>query len=72
MNTISVKILNPQALNLLQTLSNLNLISIEKEKTDEMIDVVRRIRSKVQNPPSLEEITEEVENVRSEMYAVQY
>jgi len=69
MNTISIKILNPQALDLLQTLSNLNLISIE-EKTDEMIDVVRRIRGKVQNPPSLEEITAEVENVRSEMYAL--
>ena len=70
MNTISVKILNPQALDLLQMLSNLNLILIEKEKPDEMIEVIRRIRSKVQNPPSLEEITAEVENVRSEMYAL--
>jgi len=72
MNTISIKILNPKALDLLRTLSNLNLISIEEEKTDEMIDVVRRIRSKVKNPPSLEEITAEVENVRSEMYALEH
>ena len=72
MNTISIKILNPKALDLLRTLSNLNLISIEEEKTDEMIDVVRRIRSKVKNPPSLEEITAEVEKVRSEMYALEH
>ena len=70
MNTVSIKILNPKALDLLRTLSNLNLISIEEEKTDEMIDVVKRIRSKVTNPPSLEEITAEVENVRNEMYAL--
>ena len=70
MNTVSIKILNPKALDLLRTLSNLNLISIEEEKTDEMIDVVRRIRNKVTNPPSLEEITAEVENVRNEMYAL--
>jgi len=70
MNSISIKILNPKALDLLQVLSNLNLISIEEEKPDELIDVVRRIRNKVQNSPSLEEITAEVENVRSEMYAL--
>jgi len=70
MNTVNIKILNPQALDLLRTLSNLNLISMEEEKTDEMIDVVRQIRSKVTNPPSLEEITAEVENVRTEMYAL--
>jgi len=34
------------------------------------MDLVQKIRSKVQNPPSLEEITAEVEQQRTEMYAV--
>ena len=71
MNTIRVTVLKPQAFDLLQTLAKLNLITIEKEKSDELIDVVKRIRNKVENPPSLEEITAEVEKIRSEMYASQ-
>ena len=38
--------------------------------TNELIDAVKRIRNKVENPPSLEEITAEVEKIRTEMYAV--
>ena len=68
MNTVNVTVLKPQAFDLLQTLAQLNLITIEKEKSDELIDVVKRIRNKVENPPSLEEITAEVEKIRSEMY----
>ena len=68
MNTFNVTVLNPQAFDLLQTLVKLNLISIEKEKSDELIDVVKRIRNRVENPPSLEEITSEVEKIRREMY----
>ena len=35
----------------------------------DFIDLVQKIHSKVQNPPSLEEITAEVEQQRAEMYA---
>ncbi|MDR1738462.1 MAG: hypothetical protein LBR66_06585 [Candidatus Symbiothrix sp.] len=70
MSTISVDILNPRAFNLLEELAGLNLIAIRKEssKTDDFVYLVQQIRSKSPNPPSLDEITAEVEKQRSEMY----
>ncbi|GHT36385.1 hypothetical protein FACS189434_14620 [Bacteroidia bacterium] len=73
MNTISVDILNPRAFNLLEELAKLQLIAIKNEptvvKNNDFMSVVNRIRSKSFNPPSLEEITAEVEQQRAEMYA---
>jgi hypothetical protein len=70
MNTLQVDILNPKAAKLLQTLADLKLISIREEKEDDFLKIINKIRSKAKNnPPSLEEITEEVEKVRSERYA---
>ena len=77
MNTISVDILNPASLRLLKELAELRLIAIHNEETvkskiksDNFVDLVKKIRSNSQNPPSLEEITAEVEQQRTEMYAV--
>ncbi|MDR0582268.1 MAG: hypothetical protein LBG31_04810 [Prevotellaceae bacterium] len=73
MKTITINILHPNAIALLENLAGLNLISIEKkepDKNDAFMDAVRQIRSKAQNPPSMEEITAEVEKVRAGMYAV--
>ena len=74
MNTINVNIdvFNPQSLRLLEELAKLQLIAIRKKETvrsNDFMDVVQKIRSKSQNPPSLEEITAEVEQQRAEMYA---
>ncbi|GHT66788.1 hypothetical protein AGMMS50239_28820 [Bacteroidia bacterium] len=71
MATISVDILNPRALNLLEELAGLQLIAIRKEmsKNNDFLSLVQQIRSKNQNPLSLEEITAEVEEQRAEMYA---
>ena len=74
MNTINVSIdvLNPKSLRLLEELAKLQLIAIRKKETvqsNDFMGVVQKIRSKVQNPPSLEEITAEVEQQRAEMYA---
>lgn len=70
MNTLQVDILNPKAKDLLQNLADLKLIAIREISDDGFMDVVNRIRDKAKDsPPSLEEITKEVESVRSKRYA---
>jgi len=74
MNTISIEVLNPASLTMLEELEKLRFISIrgiEKLKTPRMefIDLVQKFRSQSRNLPTLEEITAEVEQQRSEMYA---
>ncbi len=70
MNTMQVEILNPKAEKLLQGLADLNLISIKDLKDDSFLKVVKKLRKKAEkNPPSLEEITKEVELVRAKRYA---
>ena len=69
MNTLQIEILNPKAMNLLKNLAELKLISIRESSDDGFMDVVKRIRTKAQdNPPTLEEITKEVETVRAKRY----
>ena len=66
----NVSILNPKADKLLQGLADLNLISISKSSNDSFLKVVKRLRKKAAiNKPTLEEITREVEIVRSKRYA---
>lgn len=64
--TLQVDILNPKAKKLLHNLAELNLISIKGIKEDGFSKIIKKIRSKASsNPPSLEEITKEVELVRA-------
>jgi len=75
MNTVRVDIVNTESLKLLENLARMGLIAIHKEETakgnsDDFMGLIHKIRSKVQNPPTLEEITAEVEQQRAEMYAV--
>ena len=66
---LQIEILNPKALNLLKNLADLKLISIRENSDDGFMDVVNRIRTKAQdNPPTLEEITKEVETARAKRY----
>ena len=70
--TLQVEILNPKATTLLQNLADLNLISIKGNSDDGFMKVVNKLRSNAgKNPPSLDEITKEVESVRSKRYARQ-
>jgi len=66
-----VDVLNPKADKLLQDLADLKLIALSKASNDDpFLTVVRRLRKKAAaNPPTLEEITKEVEAVRSKRYA---
>jgi len=69
-NTVQVDILNPKAGKLLQDLADLNLISIKDLSEDSFLKVVLKLRKKAEkNPPSLDDITKEVELVREKRYA---
>lgn len=70
MITYQVALLNPKAGKLLHDLADLNLISIEKTSNEGFSKVVNRLRAKASAaPPTLEEITREVEVVRTKRYA---
>ena len=65
-----VNILNPKAAKLLEGLAELKLISLSKISTDPFLNVVKQLRENAKSkPPTLEEITKEVEKVRSKRYA---
>lgn len=69
MKTYQIDILNPKAARLLQDLADLNLISIKETKKQEFMKIVLKFRKKASSDvPSLEEITKEVENVRTKRY----
>lgn len=69
MNTLKIGILNPKATKLLKNLEDLNLISIAASSTNSFSAVIKKLRSKASNVPSLEEITKEVELVRTKRYS---
>jgi hypothetical protein len=71
MVTYQVDILNPKADRLLKDLADMNLIAIKQTNSDGFMEVIERLRSKAEQlgPPTMEEITQEVETVRAERYA---
>lgn len=69
MNTIRVNILNPKAVRLLKDLADLNLISIQDTSKNGFATVLKKLRSKAKSAPTIEEITKEVELVRTKRYA---
>ena len=58
---------NPKAKKLLKDLADLNLIKINKEKSD-FPALLKKLRTKSKDELSLEEITNEVEQVRKSRY----
>ena len=70
MQTFQVNILNPKAVRLLRDLADLELITLQPQPTDAFQQVVHRLREKAASTsPPLEDITKEVETVRSKRYA---
>mgnify|MGYP000930159145 FL=1 len=69
MNTMRIDILNPKAARLLKDLADLNLIAIQDTSKNGFASVLKKLRSKAKSAPTLEEITSEVELVRSKRYA---
>jgi hypothetical protein len=69
MKTYQIDILNPKAVKLLQDLADLELITF-KPSDESLRNVLKRLRKKAStNPPTLDEITKEVEIVRAKRYA---
>jgi hypothetical protein len=71
MVTYQVDIIDPKADRLLKDLADMNLIAIKQTDNDGFMQVIERLRSKSERlgPPTMEEITQEVETVRAERYA---
>jgi len=67
MSTFNIEILNPKAKKLLLDLADLRLISISENISNPFLDAVKKIRSK-KSKLTLDEITKEVENVRSKRH----
>lgn len=67
MSTMNIEILNPKAKKLLQDLADLNLIAIRDNKQDVFINTIKKLRAK-KSTISLDQITKEVEAVRSKRY----
>lgn len=69
MNTMRVEILNPKARKILKDLADLNLIAIQDTSKSGFATVLKKLRSKADSSPTLDEITKEVELVRAKRYA---
>ena len=68
--TYLVKLKNPKAAKLLVLLAEIKLISILNISNDPFLNIVKQLRkTAASNPPSLAEITKEVEIVRAKRYA---
>ena len=59
-----IDLLNPKAVKLLKDLADLNLIAIQDTSKTGFAEILKKLRSKAKSPPTLEEITKEVELVR--------
>jgi hypothetical protein len=68
METLKVDILNPRARKLLRNLAAQNLIAIRENKTVSLQQLLNSLRNQTSQPPSLDEITKEVEIVRTQRY----
>ena len=70
MSTLRIDILNPKARRLLKDLADLNLIAIKKDSSKSgFANILKGLRAKTKSTPTLDEITKEVEIVRSKRYA---
>jgi hypothetical protein len=69
MNILHIEILNPRATKLLKELAALDLIAIQSNSSSGFSSLLKKLRANSKTAPSLDEITKEVEAVRSKRYA---
>lgn len=67
-SSFRIDILNPKAVKLLKNLADLKLISIKEESNKGFSEVLKKLRSQSDSSLNLDEITAEVEKVRSKRY----
>jgi hypothetical protein len=68
MESITINIINPKAIKLLKDLEELGLISINRSESLTFKEVLTKIRDNSVEPPDLDEITREVEAIRTKRY----
>lgn len=68
MESLTIDILNPKAEKLLQDLADLDLIAIRRNNGKDLPALLAKLRFKSGVAPSLEDITKEVELVRTTRY----
>lgn len=68
MTTLQIDIIEPKAVKLLEDLAAMNLITIQTSKQERLKNLLTRLRVQTDNM-SIEDISKEVEIVRSERYA---
>ncbi len=69
METLKIDIINPKAKSILQDLADLKLIRIQKHQTGtDFRQLLEKLRMNSSDAPAFEEITKEVEAVRSSRY----
>ena len=67
--TIQIEILNPEARGILEELAKLNLIKIKNTQDFNLfINLLEKIRSNSEEAINIEELTSEVEDVRTQRY----
>ena len=70
MDTYQIEIVDPRAKTLLDDLANMNLITFQPSEPKKLFrSLLNKMRSARDAAPTLDEITKEVEAVRSERYA---
>ena len=71
MVTYQVDIIDPKASKLLQDLADMKVIAIRNVPDSSFMDLVKKLRRKAKeiNEPSLEDITSEIESIRTKRYA---
>ncbi|WP_461790258.1 hypothetical protein [Pedobacter sp.] len=66
MDSLKIEIINPKAVKLLQNLADLNLITIKKNTSkNSFAAILKKLRAKSKSAPTLDEISKEVDVVRS-------
>ncbi len=69
MESLRIDIINPKAKQLINSLAEMDLIKIRKEKNkSEFTELLASLRKQSKDIPSFEEITKEVESVRNYRY----
>ncbi len=70
MDTYEIEIIDPKAKKMLEDLANLNLITVRPLEPKKIFKkLLKKMRSSGNDVPTMDEITEEVESVRSTRYA---
>lgn len=68
MESIRIEILNPKALQLIKGMQDLKLIKVSDDPTSKLKAYLKKTRKKAVSAPTIEEITQIVEDVRAARY----